>query len=41
MDPAQSLKIVSGLNFQVMPRQLLAAAEAGGIRLCVSAAILE
>lgn len=33
--------IVSGLNFPGNPRQLLASAEAGGIRLCVSAAILD
>jgi putative PIN family toxin of toxin-antitoxin system len=32
--------IVSGLNFQGNPRRLLAAAEAGAIRLCVSPDIL-
>jgi putative PIN family toxin of toxin-antitoxin system len=32
--------IVSGLNFPGNPRRMLAAAEAGAIRLCVSAAIL-
>ena len=32
--------IVSGLNFRGNPRRMLAAAEAGAIRLCVSPAIL-
>ena len=32
--------IVSGLNFPGKPRRMLAAAEAGSIRLCVSSAIL-
>jgi putative PIN family toxin of toxin-antitoxin system len=33
--------IVSGLNFPGNPRRMLAAAEAGAIRLCVSQSILE
>ncbi|MBV9154725.1 MAG: putative toxin-antitoxin system toxin component, PIN family [Acidobacteriaceae bacterium] len=38
---AESNIIVSGLNFPGNARQLLASAEAGAIRLCVSPAILE
>lgn len=38
---AETNIIVSGLNFPGNPRRMLAAAEAGAIRLCVSPEILE